>query len=139
MTIGERIKKARMSKGLTQKALSELCRIAEPTIRKYESGRLNPKIETLQKLASALGVTAPFLIGYGLEDTSSNPFWGADLESKLKQVGHSTGFDDENAALWINYPDGALEVSEDDLKELHNSTNEYMCFKLGELKKKRRP
>lgn len=56
MTTGERIQAARKGQGLTQKALSERCGIAEPTIRQYESGRLNPKIETLDKLAAALGV-----------------------------------------------------------------------------------
>ena len=55
-TIGERIKKVRLSLGLTQKKLGELCGIAEPTIRRYELGKLNPKIGTLNKIAKALGV-----------------------------------------------------------------------------------
>lgn len=42
--------------GLTQKKLGELCGIAEPTIRRYELGKLNPKIGTLNKIAKALGV-----------------------------------------------------------------------------------
>lgn len=53
-TIGERIREARKARGMTQRELGERSGIAEPTIRKYESGRLNPKIETLQKLAEAL-------------------------------------------------------------------------------------
>lgn len=57
MTVGENIKNIRKEKGFTQKKLSELCGIAEPTIRKYESGDLNPKIETIEKIASALGVS----------------------------------------------------------------------------------
>lgn len=55
-SIGERIKEARRQAGLTQKKLGELCGIAEPTIRRYELGKLNPKIETLQKIADALDV-----------------------------------------------------------------------------------
>jgi len=62
MTTGQRIKKIRKEKGLTQKALGELCGIAEPTIRQYESGRLNPKIETVEKIAVALGVLPNALI-----------------------------------------------------------------------------
>ena len=57
MTTGELIRKCRKEAGLTQKELGERAGIAEPTIRKYESNRLNPKIETLQKIADALGVT----------------------------------------------------------------------------------
>lgn len=56
MTIGECIRAARKKAGLTQKQLGELCGIAEPTIRRYELGKLNPKRETLQKIAEPLGV-----------------------------------------------------------------------------------
>lgn len=55
MPTGIRIKEIRRNKGLTQKQLGEKCHIAESTIRRYESGNLNPKIETLQKIADALG------------------------------------------------------------------------------------
>ena len=61
MTIGTRIREARKARGLTQKALGELAGIAEPTIRKYESDRLHPKLETLEKLAAPLNVTAGYL------------------------------------------------------------------------------
>lgn len=54
MPTGIRIKEIRRNKGLTQKQLGEKCHIAESTIRRYESGNLNPKIETLQKIADAL-------------------------------------------------------------------------------------
>ena len=56
MTVGENIKRIRKEKGLTQKKLGELCGIAESNIRKYENGKQNPKIETVDKIASALGV-----------------------------------------------------------------------------------
>ena len=63
MTIGEKIKAKRLERGLTQKALGELTGIAEPTIRRYEAGKLNPKIETISKIANGLGVTPAELIG----------------------------------------------------------------------------
>lgn len=56
MTVGENIRKLRLERGLTQKKLGELCNIAEPNIRKYELNKANPKIETIEKIASALGV-----------------------------------------------------------------------------------
>lgn len=61
MTIGERIRETRQARGMTQKVLGEQAGIAEPTIRKYESDRLHPKYETLEKLAKPLGVTAGYL------------------------------------------------------------------------------
>lgn len=61
MTIGARIREVRQARNMTQKALGEQAGIAEPTIRKYESDRLHPKYETLEKLAVPLGVTAGYL------------------------------------------------------------------------------
>lgn len=54
--IGDKIKELRLRNGLTQKSLGEKCGIAEPTIRKYELGKLNPKVETVKKIADALNV-----------------------------------------------------------------------------------
>ena len=63
MAVGDKIKSMRKERGITQKKLGELCGIAEPTIRRYEANRLNPKIETVEKIASALGITAYQLLG----------------------------------------------------------------------------
>lgn len=68
MTIGERIRNVRKSKNLTQKQLGELAGIAEPTIRRYELGKLNPKYETIEKIACALGTTPDTLRGYYTSD-----------------------------------------------------------------------
>lgn len=56
MNTPENIRKIRKEKGLTQRELGELCGMADSAIRRYESGRANPKIETLQKIANALNV-----------------------------------------------------------------------------------
>lgn len=56
MTVAENIKRIRKDRHLTQKQLGELCGIAESTIRRYELGLLNPKLETIQKIADALKV-----------------------------------------------------------------------------------
>lgn len=61
-TIGEKIREIRKARGLTQKELGEKAGIAEPTIRRYELGKLNPKIETVKKIADALGVEAWTLV-----------------------------------------------------------------------------
>lgn len=58
----DKLKRIRLEKGLTQKALSAKCGILEPNIRKYESGKQNPKKETLLKLADGLGVNITDLL-----------------------------------------------------------------------------
>lgn len=54
--IGNRIKQFRKEKGLTQKELANKLNVAEITIRKYESGDREPKLEQLEKIASALDI-----------------------------------------------------------------------------------
>ncbi len=73
MSVGENIKKIRKEKGLTQKKLGELCEpcISESTIRKYELGILNPKIETIDKIAAALDVPILTLMGHEVIDPSA--------------------------------------------------------------------
>ena len=57
MTTGERIRQRRQLAGLTQKELGIRAGIAEPTIGRYELGKLNPKPETLKKIARALAIS----------------------------------------------------------------------------------
>lgn len=56
MTVGQNIRAIRKERGLTQKELGKLCGIAESNIRKYEADKQNAKIETIEKIAKALGV-----------------------------------------------------------------------------------
>ena len=79
-TIGERIRELRNERGLTQKELGERAGIAEPTIRRYELGKLNPKFETVQKIASGLNVPASCV--YGL-DAEKDPQKQKDIEEML--------------------------------------------------------
>lgn len=54
MTIGERIKKIRQEKGLSQKELGEKLGVSQQMIGQWEAGKANPKIETKRKIADAL-------------------------------------------------------------------------------------
>lgn len=63
MDIGQRIKEARMSKGLTQQELGDIIGLQKSAIAKYEKGRVvNIKRSTLQKIASALNIRPSDLI-----------------------------------------------------------------------------
>lgn len=75
MTIGERIKKIRLNQGFTQRQVADSCGIADSAIRKYESGKVTPKYEMLQRIAAALGVHPGELMG--LKDYGDN-IWGPE-------------------------------------------------------------
>lgn len=56
VTVGEKIRSSRIDAGLTQKELGDKMGVDSATVGKYERGILNPKKETIQKFATALGV-----------------------------------------------------------------------------------
>lgn len=62
-TIGETIRKYRQEKGISQDKLSKLADVAFHTVVKIESGDTpNPTIDTIKKIAAALGVSVDNLI-----------------------------------------------------------------------------
>lgn len=57
-TIGENIKKYRKKLGISQDVLSKKANLAFHTVAKIEAGSTpNPTIETVKKIADALGVS----------------------------------------------------------------------------------
>lgn len=62
MNVGEKIVKIRKEKGLSQIELAKKCNILYQTLGKYERGLLNPKLETIKKIAKALEIPYTQLI-----------------------------------------------------------------------------
>ena len=56
-TLANRIKLFRKLRGMTQQDLSEAAGVNLSIIKKYEVGILNPKIERLEVIANALGIS----------------------------------------------------------------------------------
>lgn len=67
MTVGQKIRARRKELDMTQKQLGELCGMADSAIRKYESGKIVPKQQTLHKIAIALRTTEWELLGADFE------------------------------------------------------------------------
>ena len=62
--VGLVIKKLREEKGLSQRALADKAKVTDAYIAMLETGvRTNPTIDTLKRLAKALGVTVGELVG----------------------------------------------------------------------------
>ena len=65
MTIGERIRAAREEKKMTQEELGTICGTTKQSIFKYETGVItNIPRDKMEKIASALGVTPTYLMGW---------------------------------------------------------------------------
>ena len=135
--ISERIKELRKSSGLTQIEFAQKLNVSYGTIAMWETGKRTPGIETIKKIADFFGVPPGSITGW--EDNSNeeidNEYY--EIEEKLKFVGCKLGFYEEDAYLWIEFPDGSLEITEKDLSELNKSTNDFLKFKLMELRSER--
>lgn len=61
MSIGSRLKEARLRRGLTQEDLARAIGVTKGAIGNYETGVSSPKESVLIKLMSALGIDANYL------------------------------------------------------------------------------
>lgn len=62
MTIGKLIKRTRLQSNLSQKELAEKLGVSASMIGQYESDCRRPKLDTLQRIANALGVPLAYLL-----------------------------------------------------------------------------
>ena len=60
--LGEKIKKYRESKNMTQGEIADILGVKAATISKYEAGTLEPNIESLKRLADLFEVSVDELI-----------------------------------------------------------------------------
>ena len=78
MEIGQKIKKARLEKGMTQQELGDMVGVQKSAIAKYENGRVvNIKRSTLQKITKALDIRPSELL------FNESPKEAADLHVKI--------------------------------------------------------
>jgi len=81
-TIGERLKSARKEAGLLQEEVAEHFNITQQAYQVWESGKRNPKKETLQKLADYFNVSYAYLAGV------ESPLESAEIlfKNKVKEL-----------------------------------------------------
>ena len=74
MTLGERLKKARKDKKLTQQVVADSLGVAKSTYCGYESDFRKPDVLTVQKLAAILDVSGSYIIGSEESSTETVEF-----------------------------------------------------------------
>ena len=60
--LGQRLRTARRASGLTMEQLADLANVSIPTISTAENGTRRPRLDTLNKLATALGISMGSLL-----------------------------------------------------------------------------
>lgn len=83
--IGKRIQEIRTQRGLTQEALAERINISKSSISEWEACKRVPRMETLRKIADALGVDVWEIIGFN--DVDFTPIKdGVPLPSNVRPI-----------------------------------------------------
>ncbi len=91
MTLGEKIRAARRSAGLTQEELAQKLTVSRPAVTKWESDKGIPDVENLKALSKLLNVSIDYLLGDGDElylNVIKEPIdikaYGKGLKKKIK-------------------------------------------------------
>ena len=84
----ENLKLARDQKGLSQKDVSEKIGVAKSTYSLYESGKREPNVQTIKKIADVLDVSADELLGIDTEPTTLAAHFDGDeyTEEELDEI-----------------------------------------------------
>jgi transcriptional regulator with XRE-family HTH domain len=120
MKFGQRLRKLRDKKGITQKELSKILNLSESAIGMYERGEREPNFETINKLADYFEVEVDYLLGRTDDPTppgeKSKPYYAltkkderdiakdlermmSDLESNESMAFYGEPMDDETREL----------------------------------------
>jgi len=62
--LGDRIRKLREEKNISQQNLAELCNVEKSNMARIEAGRTNPTLHTMFKISSSLKITLAELVDF---------------------------------------------------------------------------
>ncbi len=125
MTTAQKLKGARAFRNMTQQALSDATGISVRLIQKYESGVRSPKVENLEKLASALHISPKALAEASLNTCEDVLFMLFELEKGYGKISielmdgkASVGIDNRTLSdLLLSWKKAKEELTEKDFQE----------------------
>ena len=90
MTLGEKIKKLRTEKGISQEELGRLMDVHYTHVSRYERNQSTPSMEALKKLARVFKVSADYLLFDDVEKMAMGDIHDSDLlhQPKFAGCGH---------------------------------------------------
>lgn len=105
MKIQNKIKKHRKNKGLGQKQLAEIVGINTTHLSRLETGRYQPSIEVLKKLADALQVTTDYLLSDTDDEAEEIKIQDQSFINKIKLL---DSLDEKERETVVNVIDAML-------------------------------
>lgn len=80
LSFGERLKRARERKGLTQAQVMKLTSITDKSLSRYENGASAPDPDTISELIRLYDVSADYIMGFSMQmGHASDPASGSSL------------------------------------------------------------
>lgn len=92
----------RKEKNLLQKDLAHLCNVTQASYSAWETGKANPELENLIKLADYFGCTIDYLIGRESEDGIVYTTVDRVLQEELTLIKIIRKFDSADKSILIN-------------------------------------
>ena len=86
MILGERIKKLRTEKGLSQSQLAKKIGVSYPQMSRYEIKGVQPPADVLKKLADVFETTADYMISGDSNEKAKNSLKDAELINQFKEI-----------------------------------------------------
>lgn len=151
MTIGDRIKKLRKDKSMTQEELANHIKSTKQTIYKYENNIVtNIPSDKIEKIAEVLGTTPSYLMGWDdLKNILSHSkqemnfinalkLLGCDIEYKKWLIPPKDFELDEDKYYTITYGDISFNITVSEYNEFVKDIKSYLHFKIFRLNEKRK-
>lgn len=87
MTVGDRIRQLRMERGVTQQEIADCAGVSKQAIYKYENNVVtNIPMDKLSIIASKLGVTPCFLMGWDEGVSTRKNEWASKFREGVMQI-----------------------------------------------------
>ena len=130
---GDLIRGVRKAFSMTQAQLAASAGISTNSLQRYEKGERQPTMDTLNALASAVGLSLRDFIYFDPRRKESAA-WRLDFEEKLKHIGYSINGDPAEGYQWIEFSDGTLEMTDEQLKKINDAADSYLRVLLYEFR-----
>ena len=136
MHVGERIRSIRKKKGIPMKQLADMIGVSEQAVSQYELGKRAVKIDTAEKIASALGVP---LAEIASPDIASDMELYEDIQkesadrailSAMADMGYPLGIDAMGHHRLEDANGNQYQISLNELETLTHTTLDFLKFQI---------
>lgn len=142
--VGEKMKRYRKLRNMSQEELSEASGINVSTIKKYECGFRNPKVDQLVKIANALDISINAFVSFEITtvsdvisllmsmDEQTEMCWKGEKDAEGNYIPDSISISFENSminnslAAYMKYRDAKYNISENSTTSTDSNESSHL-------------